>query len=99
MTERRIDLGDRVKDSISGFEGILTCRLEYLHGCVRVSVQPETLDKDGKPQEDHVFDEAQVELIEASARPGAGTQRNMPRPPGGPDRGEVVQPRDVDHRR
>lgn len=87
VTEQRLNLGDRVKDSITGFTGIYVCRLEYLHGCVRISIQPEELDKDGKPPEDKVFDEGQVELVEPGVR--APVQRNLPRPPGGPDRGEA----------
>ncbi len=89
MEERRLNLGDRAKDTISGFTGIITGRYEYLHGCVQISLTPESLDKDGK-----VFDEAQVELVEAGAKPGAAVRRNEPRPPGGPERvsGERVLP-------
>ena len=54
----KINLGDRVKDPISGFQGIAIGRVQWLHGCDRIIVQPEKLDKkDGKPLENHQFDE------------------------------------------
>lgn len=59
----RVDNGDRVKDTISGFMGIVTCRLEYLNGCTRIQVSPEILNE-GKPIESQYFDEPQVEVIE-----------------------------------
>jgi len=58
----RIELGDRVKDKITGLEGIVTGRYEYLYGCLRMSVQPEKA-KDGKPVESFVLDEPQLELL------------------------------------
>jgi hypothetical protein len=51
-----IKLGTRVKDAITGFEGIATSRAEYLYGCVRVLVEPQIL-KDGKPVEALWLDE------------------------------------------
>jgi len=35
-----IELGDKVKDLVSGLEGVATARLEYLNGCVQYSVTP-----------------------------------------------------------
>ena len=34
-----IKLGQKVKDIVSGFKGIAICRMEYLNGCVRYTVQ------------------------------------------------------------
>jgi hypothetical protein len=59
-----VRLGDRVRDEISGLEGIASARYEYLYGCVRVCVRPEKL-KDGKPVESTVFDEAQLRVVKA----------------------------------
>jgi hypothetical protein len=61
-----VKLGDRVRDKISGFEGIAAARTEYLNGCVRITVEPEGLH-DGKPVEAQWFDEQQVDVIEAGA--------------------------------
>jgi hypothetical protein len=58
-----IQLGDRVRDRISGFEGIVVGISEWLYGCRRPVVQPTTLT-DGKPTDSQSFDEPQLELIE-----------------------------------
>ena len=36
---KKIELGSKVKDIVSGFVGIAIVRLEYLNGCVRYTVQ------------------------------------------------------------
>jgi len=58
-----IKLGDKVKDSVSGFEGIAVSRHSYLQGCDRISIQP-PIDKDGKLPDSATFDEGQVAIIE-----------------------------------
>lgn len=55
-------LGDKAKDKITGFSGILTARCEFLTGCNRYCIQPQEL-KDGKPIDSIYFDEAQIEII------------------------------------
>lgn len=58
-----VELGDKVKDTVSGFEGIAIARTEWLHGCTRVTVQPDKVDKDGKVRETHTFDEPQLVVL------------------------------------
>ena len=41
-----LELGDRVRDVISGFTGIVTGLARYLYGCERAQVEAETA-KDG----------------------------------------------------
>jgi len=77
-----IKLGSRVKDTISGLEGIATGRTEYLFGCVRIQVTPQKV-KDGAAVEGQWLDEDQ--LVKAGsfvpARPTAGaTGGPMPAP-------------------
>ncbi len=67
-----IKLGDRVRDIYTQFEGIATSRTEWLHGCDRVSINPTTLDKDGKVRERETFDDTRVELVERGAEGSAG---------------------------
>lgn len=55
-----IELGQKVQDSLTGFEGVATARTEYLYGCVRVLVEPGLL-KDGKPIEGEWFDEQRID--------------------------------------
>ena len=40
-----IELGSKVKDSITGFEGVSTGRAEYLHGCPSVLVESTELQE------------------------------------------------------
>jgi hypothetical protein len=60
-----INLGDRVKCKISGAEGIVVARHDYLHSSTRYSVQPKSFD--GKPVESAGFDGPQLEVIEQRA--------------------------------
>ena len=62
-----IKLGDRVRDRISGFEGIATATAAYLNGCNRVLVEPAKLDKEGKLIEALWFDDVQVEMAQKGA--------------------------------
>ena len=70
MSER-IKLGDLAKDEVTGFEGIVTCRSEWLAGCVRCSLQPQETytakDGDLKPAETGCFDEGNLVLVKAGA--------------------------------
>lgn len=82
--------GTKVRDIITGFEGIITARTDYLNRCVRYGVQPQELH-DGKPVEAQWFDEEQVEVIELNAITINKDQT------GGP--GIVAPPRPVDRGR
>ena len=64
---KTINLGDRVKDKVTGFAGIVTAKTEWLNGCVRLTVQPEKLEKDGKVKDGMSFDIEQLELVKSSA--------------------------------
>lgn len=63
----KFSLGDKVKDNITGFIGIIVGRTEWLNGCIRYSLQPIKL-KDGAPQETQAFDEDQLELVTAKKK-------------------------------
>lgn len=57
-----IELGTRVRDRVSAYEGTVTARYEYLNGCERYEVSG--ADKDGKP-EAFVFDVQQLQVLAA----------------------------------
>ncbi len=59
-----INLGDEVKDRVSGFQGIAYGRHTYLQGCSRITVQP-PVEEDGKLPESAVFDEPLLDILEA----------------------------------
>jgi hypothetical protein len=61
----KITLGSKVRDTITGFEGIATARAEYLSGCVRILVQPYGLTKDGKMFEGEWIDQGLLEAVKA----------------------------------
>ena len=76
-------LGDRVKDNITGFKGILIAETHWLHGCVRHTIASEKIDKDGDAVE-MTFDEGRVELVKPKANKprvvasSGGPRRNDP---------------------
>jgi len=75
MKSCREDLGSIVKDNNTGLKGILVARCEWQHGCVRVTIQPQGLGKDGKPQEMHTTDEQNVTIlkpVKKVAKPSGG---------------------------
>lgn len=88
-----MNLGDKVRDIITGFTGIVIARSEFFNGCVRVAVQPQDLGEKGMLQSSESFDVQQLELVEASAvkplrdRQEAKTGKKPART-GGPQRGE-----------
>lgn len=60
----RVQLGDRVKDTISGIEGIANARTVYLNGCVQIAV--ETPPKDDVLNAQWV-DEFRLVVLEAGS--------------------------------
>ena len=51
-----IELGMKVKDKITEFEGVATGLVQYITGCNQVLIVPGLNDK-GQPGESHWFDE------------------------------------------
>ncbi len=81
MAEKTIELGDRVKDRISGLQGIAVGITNYLYGCRRISVQPEE-SKDGKPADWFTVDEPQLEIMKKGAVAPRMVTEDKPRPYG-----------------
>ena len=61
-----IELGDKVKDTVTGFSGIAVCRSTYLQGCVRFGVQGQ-VTKNEAPAEWQYFDEPQLKVVKKNA--------------------------------
>lgn len=78
-----VTLGNRVKDSLTGFSGIAMARTEWLYGCARIAIEPQEL-KDAIPVEMQWFDEQRVvflaegmlEISEANSATSGGQQRD-----------------------
>jgi len=78
-----IRLGDKVKDKITGFTGVVTGITTWLNGCVRMGIQGIPL-KNGLPLGTEWIDEAQLKLIKAGvvkvvAEGPAGPRRDAQR--------------------
>lgn len=58
-----IAMGSRVKDKVTGFEGIVTTRLQHLHMGNRYDVTPPGTSPDGKLKEVYSFDEAALTVM------------------------------------
>jgi len=84
-----IQCGDLAKDGITGYEGIVVARTEWLNKCVRITIQAKEM-KDGKPVENQTFDEEQVVLIRSRAfTQTKSKQTGGPTP--APSRGQVTK--------
>ena len=68
MGSRHVKLGDLVRDSVSGLEGIVVGVSIFLHGCSRVGLQPRELHE-GLPVDAYWIDEPQAELVQRAAVP------------------------------
>ena len=68
-----IELGAKVRDTVSGFEGTAVTRHSYLHGCDRITLQP-CIDKAGKLPDAESFDESQLGAIGSGASMGYTSQ-------------------------
>lgn len=62
-----IELGDLVRDRITGFEGVVVAVTHWITGCARISIQPQSLNKEGQPTELATIDITQLELLEKEA--------------------------------
>ena len=54
-----ITLGNRVKDTLTGFKGIGIGRAVYLYGCSQILIKSEKL-KEGSPTDGHWIDEQRI---------------------------------------
>lgn len=53
--------GDKAKDVITGFTGIVVAKTDWLHGCERITLQPQEL-RDGKTIDDQTFDAGRIKI-------------------------------------
>ena len=62
MKKEDVVLGNKVKDIITGFEGIATSKVEFLNGCIQYCVKP-IIGTDGKMPEGEYIDQQQLVVI------------------------------------
>lgn len=61
-----VNLGSKVRDTVTGFEGVAYGRTDFMYGCARIIIESTKL-KDGSPIDHHWFDEQRVEQLEPAA--------------------------------
>src|SRR6185369_6573620 len=69
MNNQEIELGDMARDTLTGFEGVVTGRTHWLTNCDRLTLHPRKLDKEGAPQKEHGFDITHCILLEKGVIP------------------------------
>ena len=62
ISNTEVKNGDLVRELVTGYEGVVVSRTEFLNGCIRVSIQARDL-KDGKPVEPLHADVEQLSII------------------------------------
>lgn len=58
----KFDIGSTLKCKITGFEGILSARTQWIANCNTYTLRPKSLDKDGELQDAKGFDEPMLDL-------------------------------------
>lgn len=61
--KEKIELGDEVRDIVSGFKGIAIGRTTWMFGCDRITVHPQGITKEGKTFDTQSFDEPSLVVI------------------------------------
>lgn len=55
------NLGKKAKDKVTGFEGIITGKINYLYGCSQYGIVPPA--SENKTHDCQWFDEGRIEII------------------------------------
>lgn len=76
---KHVELGDEVRDNITGLKGVAIGITRWLNGCIRVGVQPSGL-KDGKPIEAQWIDEPQLKIVKRQKVAGPKEEPGGPKP-------------------
>ena len=79
------NLGDRLKDKISGLEGIATAKVDYMNGCLHYAITPKKLKKEIKPPKTEYVPVEFLELVKAKVVKIQGTETGCDMTP--PSRG------------
>ncbi len=79
----KFKLGSKLRDKVTGFEGIATAHVTYLNGCEQYCVKP-PIGTDGKMTEGEYIDVQELEKvndgIHLKPKRTGGPQRDCPKP-------------------
>lgn len=67
-TQLDAKFGKKAKDKVTGFEGTITGRSDWMYGCSQYCLTP-SVDKDGKLPDGKWFDEGRIEIIGDAIKP------------------------------
>lgn len=71
MDTAKFHNGQVVRDTVTGYEGMIVATTLWLNGCYRYVVQPQKLHPEtGEPIKDCSFDEHQLVLVTPAVREG-----------------------------
>ena len=79
-----VKLGNRIRDKVTGAEGIVVGITDWMYGCRTLTVAQTNLKQDGSPHDKLYLDEPQVEVVGSGLI--AEVQPKGARPTGGPER-------------
>ena len=83
-----VEIGDRAKDRISGFTGIVVTRSDWMNNCLRFGLQAERLDEKGHKPDVVYFDEPDLVVTKKAVYASVRPARTPAAATGGPDRQE-----------
>jgi len=63
----KFNLGEELRDKITGYQGVVSARTEWLYGCRRYTVQSREM-KDGKPVDSLTCDEMAMERVKVAPK-------------------------------
>jgi len=64
----KFELGEVLKDKITGFQGVATARTEYFTDCEHYGLASQSLGQDGKPIDWEWFDETRLVKVKGKKR-------------------------------
>jgi len=76
----KVKMGQKCRDKVTGFEGVVVAIHEYLYGCRRISLQPES--KNGEWKGSVAFDEPGLEVLDSVKLKASKEERET----GGPNK-------------
>lgn len=76
--EFKFNMGDKLKDTVSGFVGIVRGQYFYANGCKHYGLAPITLSKDGRIMDHENLDENRLILVKPASK------KKIQKPTGGP---------------
>ena len=66
--KRKFKMKDTLRDTVTGFAGVVLAITDHVTGCVHYGLQTQSLDKDGKVREYEWFDESRLKRVKPAEK-------------------------------